>query len=415
MSEWKHPLKSKVINRTICLTLGAALLIPPLSANAAGSNSTSSSVAAVSSAVTLAQYTGSTLLVGEHRLLNRKNIVNEWDDIDPEYSPDKAVQAVKALIPQKDYEELFPYRLGSKEWFKAAEGKEYFKKDQKDYFSYQNLIDAVTEVSNIKLKISTRKGTPSAQEIMRLDKEARVETLIVRSNDFNSTENKAKEIETVIVDGGTFLKEGFKKDRKRELAAFLANLAHETGGGWATAPNGPLRWGLFWNENIAGRTGQNMDPLVDPASSELYPGFKDKRYYGRGPIMLSWNFNYGLFSSVIYGDKNVLLKNPEILVADGKVGWMTAILFWMTPQAPKPSAHDVMVGRWKPSAEDVKKGLDKPGFGVSIMVLNGLEADLGEVEGSPVQRRAGHYRDIMNKMGVDITSEKIDTLGMKPF
>ena len=131
--------------------------------------------------------------------------------------------------------------------------------------------------------------------------------------------------------------------------------------------------------------------------------------------MLSWNFNYGLFSSIIYGDKTVLLKNPEIVAADGKIGWMTAILFWMTPQAPKPSAHDVMVGRWKPTAEDVKKGLSKPGFGITIMVLNGLEANLGEVEGSPVLRRAGHYRDITKKMGVDITDEKVDTLGMKPF
>lgn len=423
MSNRKHPLANKVIHRSICLTLGTVLLVTPLTAAAADhaapiSRNPALSIAAVSDSaktVSAILYEGSALTVGEHRLLNRKDIVNEWDDIDPEYIPAKAVEAVKALLPQKDYEDLFPYRLGSKEWFKAAKGKEYYKENQKDYFSYQNLIDAVTEVSNLKLKINTRKGVPSAQEILRLDKEARVETLVLRSDDFNADANKNKEIETVIVDCGTFLKEGFKKDRKRELAAFLANLAHETGGGWAEAPGGPLRWGLFWNENIAGRTGQNKDPLVDPASSDLYPGYKDKRYYGRGPIMLSWNFNYGLFSSIIYGDKNVLLKDPEIVAADGKIGWMTAILFWMTPQAPKPSAHDVMVGRWKPTADDIKKGLSKPGFGITIMVLNGLEANLGEVEGSPVLRRAGHYRDITKKMGVDITGEKVDTLGMSPF
>ena len=72
--------------------------------------------------------------------------------------------------------------------------------------------------SNLKIKISARQGTPSAQEIYRLDKDARVETLVVRSADFHSAENLNKTIETVIIDGGTFLREGFKKDRKRELA-----------------------------------------------------------------------------------------------------------------------------------------------------------------------------------------------------
>ncbi|WP_441964381.1 hypothetical protein [Paenibacillus sp. TAF43_2] len=73
-------------------------------------------------------------------------------------------------------------------------------------------------MSNLKLKVSTRKGDNSAQEIHRLDKDARIETLIFRSAEFNSPDNLKKEIETVVIDFGTFLKEGFKKDRKRELA-----------------------------------------------------------------------------------------------------------------------------------------------------------------------------------------------------
>ncbi|UNK20675.1 chitinase [Paenibacillus sp. N3/727] len=419
MSKWNYPLPSKLLHRTVCLSLGAVLMAIPVTVTAAESKSIAASDQKASISVDITpierSYEGSTLVVGENRYLTLKEIESEWDGIDPDYEPDQAVDAVKTLLPQKEYEDLFPNRLGSPEWHKVAKGKEYFKENQLDYFSYDNLIAAVTEVSNIKLKISTRKGTTSIQEIHRFDKDARIETLISRSSDFNSVENRKKEIETVIIDFGTFLKEGFKKDRKSELAAFLANLAHETGGGWATAPGGELKWGLFWNENIAGRTGVNMDPFVDPASSDLYPGVKDKRYYGRGPIMLSWNFNYGLFSSIIYGDKNVLLSKPEIVAADGRVGFMTAILFWMTPQAPKPSAHDVIINKWKPSKVDFAKGLGQPGFGITIMVLNGLEANMGETEGSPVKRRAGHYRDITSRMGVDITSEKIDTLGMKPF
>lgn len=33
---------------------------------------------------------------------------------------------------------------------------------------------------------------------------------------------------------------------KRELAAFLAQISHETTGGWPTAPDGPYSWGLCW-------------------------------------------------------------------------------------------------------------------------------------------------------------------------
>lgn len=423
MTVWKYPLSTKMIQRSMIAVLGTALLISPLEAFAA--NSAHSPEASPSSQSAKAEpvapsghepvIEGSLLDVGEHRFLNRKELMQEWDDLDPDYAPEKAIDAVQSLLSEEDFEQLFPYRLGSEAWFQVAKGKEYYKADQTDYFSYDNLISAVADVSNLKIKISTRQGSPSAQEIQRLDKEARIETLVLRSPDFNAPENRSKPIETVIIDGGTFLKEGFKKDRKRELAAFLANLSHETGGGWATAPGGPLRWGLFWNENIAGRTGANPDAFVDPASAELYPGTPGKRYYGRGPIMLSWNFNYGLFSSIIYGDKSVLLNQPEIVAADGKIGYMTAILFWMTPQNPKPSAHDVMVGKWKPSALDKFRGLGDPGFGTTIIVLNGLEANLGETEGSPVQRRAGHYRDITARMGVDITGEKVDTLGMRPF
>ena len=422
MNEKKHPAKKSLAYKSVGIALSSALLLSPLTTAAQELKSNSTSPASNTSSegltklrsLSLIQYKGSTLELGEHRLLSRKDITQEWDDIDPDYSPEKSIEAVKALLSEQNFEELFPYRLGSKEWFKVAKGKEYFKEDQSDYFSYANLMQAVQEVSNLKIKISTRTGSPSSQEIVRLDKEAKVETLILRSDDFNSDENKKKTLETVIVDFGAFLKEGFKKDRKRELAAFLANLSHETGGGWAGAPGGELKWGLFWNENIAGRTGVNMDAFVDPASAKLFPGVSGQRYYGRGPIMLSWNFNYGLFSSIIYGDKNVLLQTPDQVAEDGKLGYMTAILFWMTPQEPKPSAHDVMAGRWKPTSAEKEKGLI-PGFGASILVLNGLEAGLGEVEGSPVLRRAGHYRDITKRMGIDITGEKIDTLNMKPF
>lgn len=410
MSNVTYPLSKKWIRCTMILTLASSLFVIPVGASPASSVEAD----AIEGKVYAEYLLDGSLSVGESRILSRQQIEELWDDIDPDYSADKAVEAVRSALPEKEYEALFPMRLGSPEWHEFNKGKKDYNPNQVDYYSYQNLINAVRLTANIKYKVSYREGNYSAQEIYRLEKKGKTETLIVRSADFNSPENIGKPIVTQIVDYGAFLNEGLEKDRKRDLAALLANLSHETGGGWDEAPGGMLRWGLYWNENIAGKTGQNKSDFVDPASSKEYPGVPGKKYYGRGPIMLSWNFNYGLMSAIIYGDKNVLLKNPESIAADGKLGFATAILFWMTPQAPKPSAHDVMIGRWKPSNEEKAKGLAPAGFGVSIMVLNGLESNLDESNGA-IKRRAGHYRDITSRMGVDITGEKINTLGMKPF
>lgn len=40
-----------------------------------------------------------------------------------------------------------------------------------------------------------------------------------------------------------------------------------------------------------------------------------------------------------------LLNQPELVSSDPVVAFRTALWFWMTPQSPKPSCHDVMQGR----------------------------------------------------------------------
>jgi hypothetical protein len=55
-------------------------------------------------------------------------------------------------------------------------------------------------------------------------------------------------------------------------------------------------------------------------------------------------------------------NNPDAVAADPVLAFRTALWFWMTPQSPKPSAHDVMAGRWTPSAADAAAGRT-PGFG----------------------------------------------------
>ncbi len=46
----------------------------------------------------------------------------------------------------------------------------------------------------------------------------------------------------------SFCNEGSDVQRKREAAAFLANIAHETTGGWDAAPGGRYAWGLHFIE-----------------------------------------------------------------------------------------------------------------------------------------------------------------------
>jgi hypothetical protein len=76
---------------------------------------------------------------------------------------------------------------------------------------------------------------------------------------------------------------------KRELAAFLAQISHETTGGWATAPDGPYAWGLCWKyEGEYGGSPPGFN-YCDSASLD-WPCATGKSYYGRGPMQLSWNY-----------------------------------------------------------------------------------------------------------------------------
>lgn len=83
----------------------------------------------------------------------------------------------------------------------------------------------------------------------------------------------------------SFGSSGSLATRKREIAAFLAQISHETTGGWATAPDGPYAWGLCFKEEIS--------PGSDycDSSNQQWPCYPNKTYQGRGPIQLSWYFS----------------------------------------------------------------------------------------------------------------------------
>jgi hypothetical protein len=149
-----------------------------------------------------------------------------------------------------------------------------------------------------------------------------------------------------------FLAQGDTIVQKRELAAFLANAAQETSGGWPAAPGGYLTWGLYFLEE----TGPGHLKDYNDTTKKNYPGVPGQYYYGRGPKQLTWNFNYGQFSQAWYGSKDTLLAQPDLLSRNPVLSFASAIWFWMTPQFPKPSCHDIMTGRWQPTDHDIQQG-----------------------------------------------------------
>ncbi|KAF5188806.1 Endochitinase [Thalictrum thalictroides] len=190
--------------------------------------------------------------------------------------------------------------------------------------------------------------------------------------------------------------------RKREIAAFFAQTSHETTGGWPTAPDGPFAWGYCFIKEV-GNPGEYCQP--DPQ----WPCAPNRKYFGRGPIQISWNYNYGQAGKALGLD---LLNNPDLVSSNPTISFKTALWFWMTPQSPKPSSHDVITGRWTPSDADKAAGR-VPGFGVITNIING-GLECGHGPDDRVANRIGFYRRYCNLLGVT-PGDNLDCYNQRPF
>ncbi|MDQ6763817.1 MAG: chitinase, partial [Bacteroidota bacterium] len=207
----------------------------------------------------------------------------------------------------------------------------------------------------------------------------------------------------------SFLDDGEDNVNKKELAAFLANIAQETSGGWETAPGGYFKWGLYFLEE---NSGGNSSAYND-TSKQNYHGVEGAFYYGRGPKQLTWNYNYGQFSEAWYGSKDTLLQHPDYLSKNPLLSFASAIWFWMTPQFPKPSCHDIITGKWTPTSIDSAKGR-LPGFGATVNVINGgVECGAG-TDIPKTKYRYEYYKYFCNYFGVS-PGNNISCANQKPF
>lgn len=109
-----------------------------------------------------------------------------------------------------------------------------------------------------------------------------------------------------------------------------------------------------------------------------YPCNPNKKYYGRGPLQLTWNYNYGPAGGDIGFDG---LNQPETVANDVVVSFKSSLWYWMTN-----NAHRHMV-------------VDQD-FGATIRAINGkYECDGGNT--AAVNSRVGYYKDYCNRLGVD--------------
>lgn len=206
-----------------------------------------------------------------------------------------------------------------------------------------------------------------------------------------------------------FLGDGNEATQRRELAAFLANISHETNGGWDEAPGGIYRWGLYF---VKENGYPNSKFKYADTSKKKWMPVLGKSYHGRGPMQLSWNYNYGQFSEAYFGDKNVLLNNPDLLTNDAVLCFASAIWFWVRDQYPKPSCHDIMAGQWEPSPKDIAGGRGL-GFGTVVNVING-GLECGENHSEKTKYRYGFYRYFCNFLKID-QGPNAECSSQKPF
>lgn len=155
---------------------------------------------------------------------------------------------------------------------------------------------------------------------------------------------------------------------------------------------------------VYGGTTANPCSEDEPCPCVMDENGNHKKYYGRGPIQLSYPFNYGTFSWQMYKlgittDPYYISKNPELIENDPKWIWLSAVHFWVSPSDKWGglSAHDAMVFGSK------QKG---GGIGCAINIVNNECEQYTDVYFKTPTSNAGNriawYRTFCDALGVSV-------------
>jgi hypothetical protein len=153
--------------------------------------------------------------------------------------------------------------------------------------------------------------------------------------------------------------------RKREIAAFLANVRHES------------------DDLQAIEQYQKDVYCQSSASCPCEPG---KQYFGRGPLLFSWNYIYfALLSYLSLGDQ--FRANPDLLATNATYSWSGALWFWMQNSgAGTMTCHVAMTGG--------------AGFGETIRSINGGLECGANWGGDKGPQRVSYYQAFCDALGV---------------
>ncbi|KAL1544846.1 Chitinase 5 [Salvia divinorum] len=150
---------------------------------------------------------------------------------------------------------------------------------------------------------------------------------------------------------------GSTDDTKREIAAFFAHITHETGH-------------LCYTREI------NQANRYCDSNNRQWPCAPGQSYFGRGPIQLSWNYNYGPAGQAIGFDG---LNNPDIVARDSVISFKTALWFWMN------NVHAIITSG--------------QGFGATIRAINSIECN--GANPATVTARVNYYTSYCSQLGVN--------------
>jgi hypothetical protein len=196
-----------------------------------------------------------------------------------------------------------------------------------------------------------------------------------------------------------------------ELVVMFSHIVQETGGKRDhPGPGGAELDGLYWYREIGcydpGNPHHEICGKQYCSEAGIWGVFPcgNRAYYGRGAKQLSWNYNYAFFSKAMTGTAETYLIEPDRIITDGWPALASAIWFWMTPQLPKPSMHEIVTGLWTPNAADLAAGI-VVGFGTTTNIINGaMECGQG-TESSYSSYRMQYYRALCDTLKAQCFSE----------
>lgn len=172
--------------------------------------------------------------------------------------------------------------------------------------------------------------------------------------------------------------------RKRDIAAFFANVARQTAR-------------LHYVEQVNQSTACASTVTYAPCA----PG---KKYFGRGPMQLSWNYNYYAASTCL-GLGTSLLTTPDVVAEDAVITWRTGLWFWNTGGANRCKIQNDAC-----ATPPDTSSCDSPhramtsgrGFGATIDLVNGA-IECGdkpdEAAKNAVKERVCFYQDFVKILG----------------